>query len=214
MMPPIRVTLHSDGSSDARLLPIIDWAIHQCAPDINVQTQWADLRRLPHPPRGLHERIELTIELYPCDLLCIHRDAENQDPELRYQEIRDAIERIQASHPVVPHVCVVPIRMQEAWLLISAGAIREASGNPNGQVRIDLPPLDRLEEISDPKQLLFDLILEASELNARRRKRLPVSSRAHRVANLIDDYSPLRRLTAFQEFEAELQRTLPQLHQG
>ena len=31
-------------------------------------------------PRGLSERIRAAVELYPCDLLFIHRDAEGEPP--------------------------------------------------------------------------------------------------------------------------------------
>jgi hypothetical protein len=48
--------------------------------------------------------------------------------------------------------------MQEAWLLFDEAAIREASDNPNGEERMDLPALSSLEEILDPKELLRDLL--------------------------------------------------------
>jgi hypothetical protein len=42
----------------------------------------------------------------------------------------------------MPVVCVVPVRMMEAWLLIDEMAIRRVAGNPNGRIPIELPVLN------------------------------------------------------------------------
>ena len=51
-------------------------------------------------------------------------------------------------------VCVVPVRMQEAWLLIDEAALRRAAGDPNGTQPLAMPDVQRLEELADPKQLI------------------------------------------------------------
>ena len=56
-----------------------------------VQSEWADLRRLPMPPQTLRERILNAVELFPCDLLFVHRDAEREYPQNRYTEIHTAL---------------------------------------------------------------------------------------------------------------------------
>jgi len=93
--------------------------------------------------------------------------------------------------------------MMEVWLLIDAGAIRRAADNPNGQVHLALPPLNRLEGQPDPKSHLRNLLVEASELNRRRRQQFQrdILWRCARVAELIADFSPLRTLSAFADFE-------------
>ncbi len=105
-------------------------------------------------------------------------------------------------------VPVVPVRMTEAWLLIDEGAIRRAASNPNGTQELELPAIARLEDLSDPKTALHDMLLKASEKRGRRldqfRKRIP--SAVHRVAELITDFRPLRQLDAFRAFEAALVR--------
>lgn len=75
-MNQLRYTLLSDGSSDKALLPILTWLLRFHHVDCAIQSEWADLRRLPNPPRNLSEEIERSLELYPCDLLFVHRDAE------------------------------------------------------------------------------------------------------------------------------------------
>ena len=81
-MKTIRYTLLSDGSSDRMLMPIIEWLLYQYCPEIEIESSWADLGRLPQPPKTLPEKIEVTLDLYPCDLLFVHRDAENESYEI------------------------------------------------------------------------------------------------------------------------------------
>ena len=96
--------------------------------------------------------------------------------------------------------------MQEAWLLFDERALRRAAGNPNGRELLDLPGADQIEGIPDPKRVLSDLLREASGLSGRRRSRLAVSERAVRMADLIDDFSPLRALSAFNAMEEEVRQ--------
>ena len=129
-MQGLRFTLVADGSSDKALLPILVWLLREHFGRIPVQPEFADLRRLRNPPGELSERIARSIELYPCDLLFVHRDAERESIEQRVMEIREALERCMIDTP--PIVYVVPVRMQEAWLLIDESALRKAAGNPQG----------------------------------------------------------------------------------
>lgn len=112
-MDEIRYTLISDGPSDRALLPILTWVLREKGNVSLVQPEWADLRRLPQPPQSLHERILSAIDLFPCDLLFIHRDAEREDPESRYKEIRIALHEATKQGFQAPAVCVVPVRRQK-----------------------------------------------------------------------------------------------------
>jgi hypothetical protein len=188
-MNELRYTLVSDGSSDRALIPILDWLLNQQGIAVT-QPEWADLRKLPAPPKTLQGRIELAVNLYPCDLLFIHRDAEREPYAARKQEIQSAVEAAQTT----PAVCVIPVRMQEAWLLIDEGAIRFAAGNPNSRHTLNLPALKNL--------------LHASGLSGRRLKDFRPHAAAHRVAEFIEDFSPLRQLSAFAALEADIQLTL------
>jgi hypothetical protein len=103
--------------------------------------------------------------------------------------------------------------MTEAWLLHDLQAIRTAADDPNGTRALRVPPLARLERLPNPKKVLRDALLAATEASGRRlqeqAKRFPV--RRLRVAELIEDYAPLRNLSAFQAFEKDLDRALEQL---
>jgi hypothetical protein len=83
-----------------------------------------------------------------------------------------------------------------------------AAGNPRGKVTINLPDIDRLESIPDPKQLLHDVLRDASEYAGRRRQKFNPGKQAMRLGDLIIDYSPLRRLSAFRQLEATVQDAL------
>ena len=207
-MKELRYTLLSDGSSDRALLPIITWLLREHRVDCAIQSTWADLRRLPKPPKTLPLRIISSLELYPCDLLFVHRDAEREPRENRVAEIREAITLAVESVPVPPTVCVVPVRMQEAWLLFEEAALRRAAGNPRGKQPLQLPVSDKVEQLPDPKNILHELLRSASGLTGRRLKDFSVRECAGRVAELIDDFTPLRCLEAFRALEEDVKQII------
>lgn len=195
-------TLLSDGSSDRVLGRIIDWVIESlmsgCGRSEEIVGRWADFRIWPKPPRLLPERIERTIEYFPCDLLFIHRDAEGVPIDERSREIQRALDgrQLRGSRPVQ----IIPVRMTEAWLLIDEAAIRRAAGNPRSHVELSLPNINAIEGKADPKQILHEALRRAA---GDTRRRFRVNSAVHSVAESISDFSPLRGLPAFQAFEAE-----------
>jgi hypothetical protein len=209
-MNTLTLTLVTDGSSDAVLLPILTWLLRVNGVTMPLNPMWADTRRakLPRPP-DLTARLRAALDLYPCDLLCIHRDAERQTREKRVEEIRQAIDRIRTETLTLPpFVCVVPVRMQEAWLLFDEHALKHAAGNSSFRGSLNLPPLSNLETLPDPKTVLHSCLQRASKLRGRRLDQFPVHKRTHRIAELIDDFSPLRALPAFQALEQEVQQVV------
>jgi hypothetical protein len=203
----IQYTLLSDGSSDQALLPIVSFVLRESGAE-TVEPQWAELRLLRQPPQALSDRIRKAVDLYPCDLLFIHRDAERDDYDHRRQEILGALDEAGID---VTSVCIVPVRMTEAWLLIDEGAIRRAAGKPGGRAALNLPQPQRLEEEADPKAVLHQALRDASELQGRRLRDFPVTQRVHRVAELMTDYAVLRILPAFQALEREVRTALHHL---
>jgi hypothetical protein len=188
------------------LLPTLDWLLKLHCPNRAIESQWADLRRVPRPSNRLSDRIKLALELYECDLLFVHRDAERQPVELRHKEIHSALEGL--STP--PIVCVIPVRMQESWLLFDERAIRKAAGNPNGRQRITLPLLSKVENLPDPKKVLFQLIRKASGLSGARLKKLKPNKLAYNISLTIVDFTPLQTVSSFRCLEEELIQTIQQ----
>ena len=126
-------TLVTDGTADRVLIPILTWSLQQ-QEVTPVVAQWADFSRIPRQ-RNTEERLKTAIELYPCQVLFVHRDAEAQPPALRREEIATALHGVS-----IGHIPVVPVRMTEAWLLADESAIRSAAGNPNGEPQFARTP--------------------------------------------------------------------------
>ena len=204
-MNQLTFSLLTDGSSDVVLLPILRWLLQQHLPNYTLQGEWADVR--PFACRTLTDKIIRAIEIYPSNLLFVHRDAEKEPKEHRYREIQQALERTSPTL-AVPIVCVVPVRMQEAWLLFDTPAIRHAANNPNGRASLNLLQRNRLEELADPKEDLYALLRQASGLHGRRLRAFSEPVHARRVADYIEDYASLRMLSAFAKLEEDLVQTL------
>ncbi len=170
-MEELQYTLLSDGSADKALMPILNWLLRLHVPRLPIQSHWADLRRLRKPLQEFDKRIRESIRIYPCDLLFVHRDAETASLQHRQSEIRQAVEDACADDEMPSTICVVPTRMTEAWLLFDSDAIRQAAGNPNGTVPLNLPSPSNIEGLSNPKRVLHDILREATELSSRRRQR-------------------------------------------
>lgn len=205
-MTELRYTLLSDGSSDRALIPLLSWVLRSQGVACAIQAEWADLRRLRRPPADLRERIERSLDLYPCDLLFIHRDAEADSHEARCQEIQAALPDVASRGDPPPAIAVVPVRMLEAWFLLKESALRAAAGNPLGREPLVLPRTAQIEQLPDPKRILFDLLRQASGLRGRRLKRMGVRRCLHRMAELTDDFTALHQLPAFAALEEEVAR--------
>ncbi|MDR0964974.1 MAG: DUF4276 family protein [Myxococcales bacterium] len=205
----LRYTVLSDGSSDRALLYPIRWALMEMAVPVE-SAQWADLRILPSPPpvSDLAACAKRALELYPAELLLIHRDAEVASLEERVEEIRKKV-----SDVIEHYVAIVPVRMTEAWLLHDESAIRCASDNPNGKVGLSLPKPKRVEQESDPKETLKTALCVASEYQGRRLKKLrqEFGIRRARTAELIQDFSPLCGVPSFKAFLSALEAALKRL---
>lgn len=213
-MSELRFTLVSDGKTDRALIPHLTWLLRTHGVEQAIQSEWADLWRLPVKPQGLAEKIIKSLELYPCDLLFVHRDAEREPFESRIAEIQNAVEETRQIRVVPPIVHVVPVRMHEAWLLFDEAAIRRAAGNPNGRQQLNLPSPNRIESLADPKGTLYDSLRRASGLSGRRLAHLPVRIFATQVSAYIEDFSLLRALPSFNSLEAEIEQVISQQDWG
>nr|WP_187323553.1 hypothetical protein [Stigmatella aurantiaca] len=187
------------------MMHVINWALARTSPSnstLLINSHFADYREAPAEPRGLSERIERAVQDYPCDILFVHRDDEGESPGHRRKEIADATQSLEL--PAL--ICIIPVRMTEAWLLFDEAAIRLAAGNPHGTAALKLPSLRRLEREPDPKEILHNALEVASETTGRRLKQFQrdLPKLVQRVAELIEDFSPLESLPAFSSFYGDL----------
>ncbi|HEY9694339.1 MAG TPA: hypothetical protein V6D15_19220 [Oculatellaceae cyanobacterium] len=206
-MKELCYTLVSDGSSDKALLSVLTWLLQINLINCAIQPSWADFRHLPNRPKTLPCKIKAALELAPCNLLFVHRDAEKEPHHKRIEEIRQAIQELR-EFVSVPYVCVIPVHMTEAWFLFDEAALRRAANNPHGRQELQFPPITKLEQLPNPKHDLHQLLITASGLTGRRLKQFRVHECVHRVAENIDDFSPLRALPAFNALEAEIKKVI------
>lgn len=141
----------------------------------------------------------------------IHRDADRAGREARVAEIRDAVNQVM---PGVIHAAVVPVRMTEAWLLLDEQLIREVAGNPNGRVPLRLPSANEAERIADPKALLKELLVTASELTGRRRRSFQAAFpfNRRRLLEELDPGGPVRDAASWQQFREDIAHACTRLH--
>lgn len=209
-MREIKYTLLAEGTSDRALMPVLDWLLRQHFQNHEIQSSWADLAGLPEPPKSLSNKIKISLHLYPCDILFVHRDTDNQGWEKRDEEIHiawDAINDLIQKKLPAKLVPVIPVRMTEAWLLLDEAAIRQAADNPRGTVTLDLPTAKTVENLADPKAKLQDLLKRASGASGRRLKQFNqrASARTILIAESMQNFVALRALPAFSRLESQVQ---------
>lgn len=203
-MKKLRHTLVSEGPSDANLIPIIDWTLREAGGVSVSQGVRADFWRLPKRPPSLAERLICAVDVFPCDVLFIHRDADRETPMKRVDEIRNAFQIAVQRGVNLPAVAVIPVRMLEAWFFFDERSIRHAAGNPNGRVALSLPSPNRAETCANPKKVLSDALLTASELSGRRRKKFDLPRAFRLISDYTEGFSPLRLLPAYRAFEKSI----------
>ncbi len=204
-MKRVTATLITDGSSDRLLAPLIE-LLFSAHTEYAYQVRCAE--GLPPQSHGLKARIDSALDLFPCDLLFVHRDAERVKVTIRQQEIEN--HWVESSQTAVL-ICVIPVRMTEAWLVASEAPIRAAVGNPNGTEPLGLPTIEDIESLPDPKEILFAALKTATGWNPTRKRRFKPDRFRHRVSELTDDLTPLRRLKSFQHLESQVTAHLAKL---
>lgn len=190
----LKLALVCDGTSDLCLTNLITWLMDEHFPELSFRVVPA---QEVIPARDvLSRRLVRTVQLYEPTIIFCHRDAEGEALARRVQEVDEAATLIG-----VPTIPLIPIRMLEAWLLFDERAIRSAADNRNGTARLNLPGLGQVEGRADPKEILYTALKDACGLSARRRRGFSEHRARSMVMSHIDDFSPLRGLTAFQRFE-------------
>ena len=79
-----RFTLVAEGTSDRVLIPILRWMLLRHHFGFEWMGQSADLHELPKPPRTLPQKIATASELFPADVIFIHRDSDRESPIQRH----------------------------------------------------------------------------------------------------------------------------------
>lgn len=192
----INAVLICDGTSDFCIIDILEWIADENFPHLGFRFLVA--REVVPAKDSLSIRLKKTETLYSPDLIICHRDAEHMPLKQRTEEILKAKVDGKVTPAVIP---AVPVRMVESWLLFDEYAIRSAANNKNGQMKIEIPPLRKLEQLPDPKEILFTALKTASGLPPNRLRRFEEHKARARISGHLDSFAPLRNLEAFKEFE-------------
>jgi len=205
-VPVTNIAIVCDGTSDLCIQHLIQWIVDTNFPDQAFRINPAREVIPAHGP--LHARLKKAFDNYEPDVIVCHRDAEKTTLQARTDEVRNA--HLVSGVPV-PVVAAVPVRMIESWLLTEEAAIRSAANNRNGNVNLNLPPRHTIESLPNPKDVLFQALKVASDLPPQRLKKFNEHSARSRVTSFIDDFSGLRTLPSFLQFENSLREAISPL---
>jgi hypothetical protein len=205
-MRVLTLTLVTDGTSDRALVPLVEWLLTVKVPEHPFAVRMAE--GLPAWGKGLAARVRFAHAMYPSDALIIHRDSEAGSWTERVEQIAQAVSDVQ----VPSWIPIIPVRMTEAWFLCDQRSIRRAAGRPADVVDLRLPHRRRWELEPDPKEILFSALRIASGLTGRRLSKFDLNGARARVANLIDDFSYLRGMTCFDDFEKRIDHFLANIN--
>lgn len=206
----IRAVFVPEGSSDAPLGGIIRELFRR--EELQVDVIVPEFSRLSESVKkdvGSKVRAALRLVDGEIDLFIIHRDADGPDCSPRRLEIEAALEEVEREiGGCLLRVPLVPIHMTEAWALLDEQAIREVSGNPNGRVSLSLPSVRECERRSDPKALLRDALVLASEERGRRLERVKRDFGEHRrrLLERLDPDGPVSMTSSWLNLVADIQQ--------
>lgn len=158
------------------------------------------------------EKLRFALEYEPnVNLVFIHRDADSVDPKPRYKEIQEAIGKV-GDAPL--HVAVIPVRETEAWLLLDEAEIRRVAENPKGTATLDIPSAKRVESISDPKEHLVAVILEASEQTGRQYRKIKrkINQKCQLILDGLDPEGPVNDVPSWKRMFSDLSSAIEELN--
>lgn len=170
-----------------------------------------DPHRVPAAGRTIEGRVKAALaQDSDFDCVLVHRDAEKQDPERRFEEVRDGVNAAGFSGPAVG---IVPVKMTEAWLLLDEQAIRRVAGHPSGTADLGLPKPRHVEGVAHPKAMLQDALITASGASGRRLRVLKKRFGAHRrqLLEALDLDGPIEHLAAWQRLKNDVSDLAAQL---
>ncbi len=207
-MKELKFTLIGDGSSDKALMNIINWLLDDVYPKLSKNGTYADFRGITNPPKkgDIYNQIDYAKKYYPFDILFYHRDAETKEKkiiQLRKNEIFSKVNGIIDDELIV---CIIPVVMMESWLLFDELAIKKAAENRNYNQKIELPKLNKIETLIDPKTTLHNILKQVSCKKKRNLDKFNLNYAVHLVSDNIIDFKKLRILSSFQEFENDLKK--------
>lgn len=153
---------------------------------------------------GLHE--------HGITVLCVHADADNEKDETTYRhKIEPAKKALKESSEILCAnlVPIVPVQMQEAWLLADLVELKRQIGTNKSDTELGLNR--KPEEFSDPKQAITDAIRIAREgMTKRRREDLKIGELYQPLGQSIP-LASLQKLPSYRKFEEHVRDAFREL---
>ena len=219
-MKTLTMTLFPEGATDARFLTAL---IPRVVVAMLHERGRQELDVLPprvvfsKKEKRLDKIVDVAEQAYGSHLLLIHADADSQTavPALR-ERIQPGVEKVLQSvptHELCRHIVpIVPIHMQEAWLLADGEMLCDQIGTnvPLSALSIPAKP-HQIETLADPKTELKRIVDQATESRSRRRRPFDIGSLYTPLGERID-LTKLGKLPAYQQFWADLAKALADLH--
>jgi len=199
----LRVGLFAEGPTDYHFLQgILDLLVEEIAVDLFAGGfQIAPALGIDAPrslrDRSREERVAAAIEASwdECTLFVIHADGAADPERVRREQIAPGMARALAVHPELASVACVPVRETEAWMLADAQAFSCLFETKRAPA---LPANPEAE--SDPKKVLREALVG---MGAR-----GVVTKYYADLGKETKLAELRRLAAFQRFEADLRAAI------
>lgn len=191
-----------EGSSDSALIPALETILLNRGIDEAYGTSYSRTGSVADKLRWLKDE-----DIFP-DLVFIHRDADRVGVAVREREIQDAVNEFcerEEGASSADYLPLVPISMTEAWALVSETNIRNVCGNPSGRDDLDLPKVHEIENLRDPKEVLFEALRRACGGTGRRRPTIQkLTTWRMNVLNRLDVNGPVTLLPAWQKAIANI----------
>jgi hypothetical protein len=150
-----------------------------------------------------------------CHALLIHNDADNLGYDTaRQQRFIPGFNLVQQNNSETCHylIPVIPVRMIESWMLADVDTLLNILGTDLSPQQLRLPTRAALvENITDPKDMLNNIIRTLNTARSRRRQAVHLSAKYEALARQVD-LNKLFEVPACKEFVNDLAKTLEELH--
>lgn len=188
-----RCAFVGEGSSDTRLVPVLERLLVSLRPGDDFTFEEHEWRRESLPGRSVAAKIQ-ALANEPYDLVFAHRDADSAGIEARTAECRKCQDK-----RVVP---VVPVRMTEAWALADLYTEKDFqtwwSGKGLG--------FDSIEACADPKRLLREYLSRSQRTGLL--SQTDFSAKRAEVLKGMSVDGPVRRLEAWKMLCSEVKEAM------
>lgn len=208
-MNTITFGFYGEGYTDYQYIQhIVERAVNSILP--HLETITLEYRTDKKDQAG--KILDIAAQASGLHFLVIHLDADGRDLQRAIDErfspgkqlVENSSENV--NKQLIP---IIPIRMSEAWMLVDFEAFRKVTKTSLTGVALGFPARPELVETIDAKTIFQNAVRNCQPGRARR----PISSEQVFLPLATEiDLDELRKVPAYQQFEASLIQILQKLH--